>query len=326
MPPRRWGRLHPTLAELAETNLACKLNSRPTRANRFPWSATLFPQPPLSRLLLVVHVAGAASVAGVSPAAAGAQTHASATGIRGVVTSSIGTPLPFAQVRLDDGRWQATADDQGRFEILGVAAGTHRFAVRRIGYAALVDKASLQPGRVSTYRVELEPIPLAAPTVTVRAKRLPIGAIQVAGSGQELADAGDFSVRQYIERMWPWLKLDDDVVPSRGWSTQQSAVFPADWNGWDTALGRATLFGLTVPNGALFVPAMPAIVPLGLGGELQRRAEAMLAGCERYVNGACVPDWYLDAIAPADLDAFSVYRRGGRYVVVMQTRTLASAN
>ncbi|MDX2185011.1 MAG: carboxypeptidase-like regulatory domain-containing protein [Gemmatimonadaceae bacterium] len=255
-----------------------------------------------------------------------AQQPEAPTGIRGVVTSSIGTPLPFAQVRLDDGRWQATADDQGRFEMLGVAAGTHRFAVRRLGYAALRDYATVTPGRVATYRVELDPIPLAAPTITVRARQLNIGAVQVAGSGQELAEAPDFSIRQYAARTWPWLRLGEEVGPTRGWSTQQPAVFPADWNGWDTALGQATMLGIDVPYGGPFVPAIPIGVPFGGGNQLQQRADALLAGCKRYVNGACVPDWYLDAIAPADLESFSVHRRGNGYVVVMQTRALASAN
>lgn len=268
----------------------------------------------------------AAVLAAVAPSAVAAQLPDAPTGIRGIVASAAGVPLPFAQIRLRDGRWIATADEQGRFEILGVSAGTHRLAVRRIGYAPLLDEAKVQTGRITDYRLELEPIPLAAPAVTIRAKRHFIGAVQVADQGAALAEANDFSVRQYIERSWPWLRLNDDVGPSSNWINGQPAVFPQDWNGWHTALGQAELFGLSLPQHAMFVPVLPGTVPLGRGAELQQRASEALAGCPTFVNGACVPEWYLDAIAPSDLETLSVQRQGRRYIVVMMTRTMASTN
>jgi len=54
--------------------------------------------------------------------------------IRGRVTDATGAPLSRATISAEAAGVRATSDDQGRYEIRGVAAGTYTVRVRLLGY------------------------------------------------------------------------------------------------------------------------------------------------------------------------------------------------
>src|SRR2546428_12456624 len=84
--------------------------------------------------------------------------------IRGRVTDATGAPLPRATISAEAAGLRATSDEQGRYEIRGVAAGTYTLRVRLLGYVPQSVKltggqsAVTQDFRLAEQAVSLSPV------------------------------------------------------------------------------------------------------------------------------------------------------------------------
>jgi hypothetical protein len=78
--------------------------------------------------------------------------------LAGIVRSTLGTPVPAAEVRVRGTRAEGRTDAQGAFTLGGLPAGTQQLEVRRIGYAAAEVPISLHSGTTTTRDVVLRRI------------------------------------------------------------------------------------------------------------------------------------------------------------------------
>ena len=120
----------------------------------------------MSRLLRSKLLAlAAAALCGALPARAAAQ--ATVTGqVRDAVTNA---PVPGAVVAIVELRRAAQTDSAGIFVIPGLAAGTYRWSIVRLGYVPLEQQMDLRDG--DHFRVGVMPRPAAPGTVAVAENR-----------------------------------------------------------------------------------------------------------------------------------------------------------
>src|SRR2546427_8623510 len=64
--------------------------------------------------------------------------------IRGRVADAAGAPLARATITADAPGLRATSDDQGRYEIRGVAAGVYQVRARLLGYQPKTARVSVE--------------------------------------------------------------------------------------------------------------------------------------------------------------------------------------
>src|SRR6266850_2477542 len=69
--------------------------------------------------------------------------------IRGRVADAAGAPLARASISAEGSGLRATTDDQGRYEIRGISAGTYTVRVRLLGYVPQSARARATPPRSS---------------------------------------------------------------------------------------------------------------------------------------------------------------------------------
>jgi hypothetical protein len=104
----------------------------------------------------------------LTAAGTAASTQAQGTGrITGTVTDAAAARgLPSAQVRIVGTRLAAQTDDEGRFTITGVAAGTYSIEARRLGYRpATVANVVVTEGGTATANITMAAAPLTLEAV-----------------------------------------------------------------------------------------------------------------------------------------------------------------
>jgi TonB-linked SusC/RagA family outer membrane protein len=85
-----------------------------------------------------------------------ADTSEAITGV--VVDSTTGSPVAGADVTLEGTERSTRSNAQGRFEVLGIAAGEYTIAVRRLGYRRAVTHVTVYEGQVASTAIELVPV------------------------------------------------------------------------------------------------------------------------------------------------------------------------
>ena len=98
----------------------------------------------------------------------GAALDARVVTITGTVTEvGSGRPLPGAQVNVVGTTLGAQADEQGRYRIGGVTAGTVRLRARLVGFSAVEQSVTLEEGKPATANFALVSIPTSLNAVVV---------------------------------------------------------------------------------------------------------------------------------------------------------------
>jgi hypothetical protein len=87
--------------------------------------------------------------------------------LRGVVVRPDGTPVPDAQVTVEEGR-QRFAGGDGAFLLDGLPAGTRWLHVRAVGFVPAAQAVDLRDGDTVDVRVTLAPAPVVLDTVRVQ--------------------------------------------------------------------------------------------------------------------------------------------------------------
>jgi hypothetical protein len=105
----------------------------------------------------------ASIVALLLPCIAAAQA---TTGLTGTVVDTSNTPIVDAEV-IANGNRRARTGAAGAFRLDGLSAGTVSVRVRRLGYIAMEQEATLRAGEVTNIRVVLTPRPVLLDTIAI---------------------------------------------------------------------------------------------------------------------------------------------------------------
>lgn len=86
-----------------------------------------------------------------------------------ITDAATGQGIPAVDVSLESTRLRTVTDDEGRFVLSGVSAGTYTLRVRRIGYASASRQVTVRPGETTVVDLALQsvPTPLDAIVATV---------------------------------------------------------------------------------------------------------------------------------------------------------------
>ncbi|HEV8263768.1 MAG TPA: carboxypeptidase-like regulatory domain-containing protein, partial [Gemmatimonadales bacterium] len=89
--------------------------------------------------------------------------------IRGRVADAAGAPLARVQLSAEGAGARATSDDQGRYEMRGVPAGTYTVRARLLGYVAQTARVTVGEGGAvqQDFTLAVQPISLSPVDVTV---------------------------------------------------------------------------------------------------------------------------------------------------------------
>ena len=84
--------------------------------------------------------------------------------ITGTVLGEAGQPLPGAQVTITSTTLGAVTNDQGKYTITGVSAGTHVLRAQRIGYSPVTQRVAVTSGAdvVADFQLPVLPASLSA--------------------------------------------------------------------------------------------------------------------------------------------------------------------
>src|SRR5258705_3083814 len=117
--------------------------------------------------------------------------------IRGRVADAAGAPLPRAQVSVEGTGLRATSDEQGRYDIRGVGAGSYTLRVRLLGYVPQSARIAVTEGAaaVQNFAMAVQPIALSPIDVTVGSRARHTAAEELAVpvdvfSAEQLAQQG----------------------------------------------------------------------------------------------------------------------------------------
>src|SRR5712691_2705693 len=88
--------------------------------------------------------------------------------IRGRIADAAGAPLSRAMISAEGSGLHATSDEQGRYEIRGISAGTYTVRVRLLGYVPQSARVTLGQGAVTQdFTLVAQPISLSPVDVVV---------------------------------------------------------------------------------------------------------------------------------------------------------------
>lgn len=96
----------------------------------------------------------------------GGVAHAQAP-VTGTVRDVAGTPVSSVDVRVEGTAYAALTDTRGAFAIRGVAPGTHRLIVRRLGFRPSAIDILVETGQTAEVEIQLDPTALQLTPITV---------------------------------------------------------------------------------------------------------------------------------------------------------------
>ena len=134
---------------------------------------------------------------------------AQAGSIRGRVTDAGGAPLARAMISAEGSGLRATSDEQGRYEIRGVSAGTYTVRVRLLGYVPQSARVTIGDGAVTQdFTLAAQAISLSPVDVTVGSRARHTAAEQLAVpvdvfTSEEIALQGTNETSQILQALAP---------------------------------------------------------------------------------------------------------------------------
>ena len=193
--------------------------------------------------------------------------------IRGRVTDAMGAPLPRATISAEAAGLRATSDEQGRYEIRGVAAGTYTLRVRLLGYVPQSVKLTVGQSAVTQdFRLAEQAISLSPVDVTVGSRARHTAAEQLAVpvdvfSAEDIAVQGTNETSQILQALAPSVNFPRQSVTDandiarpftlRGLSPDHTLVLVNGWRRHQMAVLNTFAYGMGAGSSGVDLNALP---------------------------------------------------------------------
>jgi iron complex outermembrane receptor protein len=196
--------------------------------------------------------------------------------IRGRVADAGGAPLARAQVSVEGtgGGFRATSDEQGRYDIRGVAPGSYSVRVRLLGYVPQTVRVTVGEGAVAeqNFALAAQAISLAPIDVVVGSRARHTAAEELAVpvdvfSAEQLAQQGTSETSQILQALAPSVNFprqsvtdaNDIVRPFtlRGLSPDHTLVLVNGWRRHQMAVLNTFAYGMGAGSSGVDLNALP---------------------------------------------------------------------
>jgi iron complex outermembrane receptor protein len=195
--------------------------------------------------------------------------------IRGRVADPAGAPLARAQVTVEGIGLRATSDDQGRYDIRGVGAGTYTVRVRLLGYVPQSARVAVAEGGAAeqNFTMTAQAIALAPIDVVVGSRARHTAAEELAVpvdvfSAEQLAQQGTSETSQILQALAPSVNFprqsvtdaNDIVRPFtlRGLSPDHTLVLVNGWRRHQMAVMNTFAYGMGAGSSGVDLNALPS--------------------------------------------------------------------
>ncbi len=193
--------------------------------------------------------------------------------IRGRVADAAGAALPRASVSAEGSGLRATTDDQGRYEIRGVSAGTYTVRVRLLGYVQQSARVTVGQGPVTQdFALAEQAISLSPVDVVVGSRARHTAAEELAVpvdvfTSEEIAVQGTNETSQILQNLAPSVNFprqsvtdaNDIVRPFtlRGLSPDHTLVLLNGWRRHQMAVLNTFAYGMGAGSSGVDLNAIP---------------------------------------------------------------------
>src|SRR5881394_1086646 len=195
--------------------------------------------------------------------------------IRGRVTDAAGAALPRTQVSVEGTGLRATSDEQGRYDIRGVGAGTYTVRARLLGYVPQSARVTVGAGGSAeqNFAMAVQPIALSPVDVTVGSRARHTAAEELAVpvdvfTAEQMAQQGTSETSQILQALAPSVNFprqsvtdaNDIVRPFtlRGLSPDHTLVLINGWRRHQTAVVNTFAYGTGAGSSGVDMNAIPA--------------------------------------------------------------------
>ena len=149
--------------------------------------------------------------------------------ISGTVLSEDGSPLAGANVLIKGSATGASADENGKYQILGVTGGTYTLSASYIGYASIdIENVLVQSSLTTKLDFRLKVSSVEGQVVTVTAEKPLIQVDETSSvtnlTGQELRSAGVRDLNSILATV-AGVVFQDDEIHIRGGRSNEVAYF-----------------------------------------------------------------------------------------------------
>src|SRR6266487_948862 len=194
--------------------------------------------------------------------------------IRGRIADAAGAPLARAMISAEGSGLHATSDEQGRYEIRSLSAGTYTVRVRLLGYVP--QSARVTVGQVAVtqdFALAAQPISLSPVDVVVGSRARHTAAEQLAVpvdvfTSEQIALQGTNETSQILQNLAPSVNFprqsvtdaNDIVRPFtlRGLSPDHTLVLVNGWRRHQMAVLNTFAYGTAAGSSGVDMNAIPA--------------------------------------------------------------------
>ena len=193
--------------------------------------------------------------------------------IRGRVADGAGAPLARAMISAEGSGLRATSDDQGRYEIRGLTAGTYTVRVRLLGYVPQSARVTVGQGPVvQDFTLAEQAISLSPVDVVVGSRARHTAAEQLAVpvdvfTSEQIAQQGTSETSQIPQALAPSVNFprqsvtdaNDIVRPFtlRGLSPDHTLVLVNGWRRHQMAVLNTFAYGMGAGSSGVDLNALP---------------------------------------------------------------------
>jgi iron complex outermembrane receptor protein len=195
--------------------------------------------------------------------------------LRGRVADAAGAPLPRAQVSVEGTGLRATSDEQGRYDIRGIGAGSYTVRVRLLGYVPQSVRVAVTEGAaaVQNFAMAVQPIALSPVDVTVGSRARHTAAEELAVpvdvfTAEQMAQQGTTETGQILQALAPSVNFPHQSVTDatdivrpftlRGLSPDHTLVLVNGWRRHQTALVNTFAYGTGAGSSGVDLNAIPS--------------------------------------------------------------------
>ena len=193
--------------------------------------------------------------------------------IRGRVADATGQPLARATILIDGSALNATSNDQGRYEIRGVAAGTYTVRARLLGFVSQAARVTVADSPVEqNFTLAEQAISLSPVDVVVGSRARHTAAEELAVpvdvfTAEEIAQQGTNETSQILQNLAPSVNFprqsvtdaNDIVRPFtlRGLSPDHTLVLLNGWRRHQMAVLNTFAYGMGAGSSGVDLNALP---------------------------------------------------------------------
>jgi iron complex outermembrane receptor protein len=194
--------------------------------------------------------------------------------IRGRVADPAGAPLARAQVSVEGTGLRAASDEQGRYDIRGVGAGTYTLRVRLLGYVPQTAQVTVAAAPAAQdFTLAAQPISLSPVDVTVGSRARHSAAEELAVpvdvfTAEVIAMQGTNETSQILQALAPSVNFPRQSVTDatdivrpftlRGLSPDHTLVLINGWRRHQTAVVNTFAYGTGAGSSGVDMNAIPS--------------------------------------------------------------------